>query len=244
MKWTEWVAEARRRRVFRTAGVYLVAVWGISQGAVELAPLFGASDWMLRTALIAAIAALPGVVVLAWMFEIGRDGIVRDPQDVLAQQQADQELAAMPTVLGGDVGAGAIVVRFREGEEERSLLCVDEFFVGRGADCRVRFYDPLVSRRHARVFPDQEGWVIEDLGSRNGTRVDGVPIERLTLAATSEIRVNDAGPALRFEWLPAGPAARNAIASFPPTPQTAHIRLAGDDVTRGRTPSGWKRGGA
>ena len=36
-----WLAEARRRRVFRTAGIYLLAVWGASQGIAELGPLFG-----------------------------------------------------------------------------------------------------------------------------------------------------------------------------------------------------------
>jgi hypothetical protein len=45
--------------------------------------------------------------------------------------------------------------------------------IGRGPDCRVTLVDPLVSRHHARIRNDGSCSTIEDLGSRNGTRVDG-----------------------------------------------------------------------
>jgi hypothetical protein len=37
-----------------------------------------------------------------------------------------------------------------------------------------------VSRQHARIAVDEEGGVVEDLGSRNGVRVNGVPVHGLT----------------------------------------------------------------
>ena len=238
---TELIAEARRRRVFRTAGVYLVAVWGISQGAVELAPLFGAPEWALRWSLIAAIGFLPIVVILAWMFDIGRGGIVRDPQDVQAQQAADDDLAAMPTVLGSDASAGGVVVRWRDGQGEKANFFIEEFFLVRGKDCRVRFYDPLVSRRHARVFAEGGAWYIEDLGSRNGTTVAGERIVRRALDGTCLVRVNDMGPELELEAVPAGPATHAALSVHAPGQPTAHVRsdsprrgVVGDDVTGNR----------
>jgi hypothetical protein len=69
---SKFLAEAKRRRVFRTTDVYLLGVWAISQGLVELAPRFDVSDATLRS------------------------------------------------------------------------LLIDELFIGRGDDRRVRFYDPLV----------------------------------------------------------------------------------------------------
>ena len=45
--------------------------------------------------------------------------------------------------------------------------------VGRGEDADVVLADELVSRRHARVSPSGAGAVVEDLGSRNGTFVNG-----------------------------------------------------------------------
>jgi pSer/pThr/pTyr-binding forkhead associated (FHA) protein len=45
--------------------------------------------------------------------------------------------------------------------------------VGRGVDADLVLADELVSRRHARVSPSGTGAVVEDLGSRNGTFVNG-----------------------------------------------------------------------
>lgn len=50
-----------------------------------------------------------------------------------------------------------------------------EVVLGRGEDATIQFPDPLVGRAHARLSfdPGRESWRIEDLGSRNGTWVDG-----------------------------------------------------------------------
>lgn len=53
----------------------------------------------------------------------------------------------------------------------------DRFYVGRGRDCQLVLDDPMVSRRHLVLFRDTDGVTIEDLGSRNGTLVNGVRIE-------------------------------------------------------------------
>jgi hypothetical protein len=47
--------------------------------------------------------------------------------------------------------------------------------IGRSRDCDIPLQDAGVSRRHAEIRPDQyqEGWVIEDLGSTNGVRING-----------------------------------------------------------------------
>lgn len=45
--------------------------------------------------------------------------------------------------------------------------------IGRGRDADLVLADELVSRRHAQVTPDGPGAVVEDLGSRNGTFVNG-----------------------------------------------------------------------
>jgi pSer/pThr/pTyr-binding forkhead associated (FHA) protein len=45
--------------------------------------------------------------------------------------------------------------------------------VGRGKDADLVLADELVSRRHARVIPSGSGAVVEDLGSRNGTYLNG-----------------------------------------------------------------------
>ncbi|XYH95686.1 sigma 54-interacting transcriptional regulator [Sorangium sp. So ce1128] len=51
-----------------------------------------------------------------------------------------------------------------------------ELELGRGEVGGVPLYDLRMSRRHARVRWSQGQWEIEDLDSRNGTSVDGVPL--------------------------------------------------------------------
>jgi pSer/pThr/pTyr-binding forkhead associated (FHA) protein len=52
-----------------------------------------------------------------------------------------------------------------------------EYVVGRDPKCDMTLSDDSVSRRHAMVRKtDEDQFVIEDLGSSNGTYVDGIPI--------------------------------------------------------------------
>jgi FHA domain/Domain of unknown function (DUF1707) len=46
--------------------------------------------------------------------------------------------------------------------------------LGRARDCDCVLADPSVSRRHAELRREGERWLLRDLGSRNGTRVNGV----------------------------------------------------------------------
>jgi pSer/pThr/pTyr-binding forkhead associated (FHA) protein len=43
--------------------------------------------------------------------------------------------------------------------------------IGRSADCTVVIDDDYASNHHARISPYESGWIIEDLGSTNGTYV-------------------------------------------------------------------------
>jgi pSer/pThr/pTyr-binding forkhead associated (FHA) protein len=62
--------------------------------------------------------------------------------------------------------------------------------IGRSLDCHVTLEDPLVSRRHARIVVDQAGARIEDMGSRNGVRVNGGVIsDPVQLQNSDRIRI-------------------------------------------------------
>ncbi|MEH6422522.1 FHA domain-containing protein [Pseudomonas sp. CGJS7] len=53
--------------------------------------------------------------------------------------------------------------------------------IGREADCDLRIEHPTVSRNHADLIHDADGWHLLDLGSKNGTYVDGIEIGRAQL---------------------------------------------------------------
>ncbi len=65
----------------------------------------------------------------------------------------------------------------------------DAVVVGRLPECEVVLSDSNVSRRHAELRRKGDGVFVTDLGSTNGTRVNGVPIREQLLASGDEISV-------------------------------------------------------
>jgi pSer/pThr/pTyr-binding forkhead associated (FHA) protein len=57
------------------------------------------------------------------------------------------------------------------------LLSRGDFVLGRGSDCGLQIDDVEASRRHAVLHVENDSVTIEDLGSRNGLRLNGVRIE-------------------------------------------------------------------
>jgi FhaA, N-terminal domain/FHA domain len=61
--------------------------------------------------------------------------------------------------------------------------------IGRAGDVEVVVPDPLVSRRHARLAPRGGHLVLEDLGSTNGTRVNGGTVREAVVGAGDRIEL-------------------------------------------------------
>jgi pSer/pThr/pTyr-binding forkhead associated (FHA) protein len=94
--------------------------------------------------------------------------------------------------------------------------------VGRSDDCDIQLVSEKVSRHHARFSTDVSGTCVEDLGSSNGTRVNGALITQrtvlsdgdqvtidqftftVTLPATEDVTVRDAVPAADADVAGAG----------------------------------------
>jgi len=53
--------------------------------------------------------------------------------------------------------------------------------IGRSSDCSISLSDPNVSRRHAEVRRIGDGYSLVDLGSTNGTEVNGQRIQETAL---------------------------------------------------------------
>lgn len=53
---------------------------------------------------------------------------------------------------------------------------VSSLVIGRDAACEIVIPDRQVSRRHARILTTEDGILLEDLGSKNGTHINGVRV--------------------------------------------------------------------
>jgi DNA-binding winged helix-turn-helix (wHTH) protein len=85
---------------------------------------------------------------------------------------------------------GMSMIRLRSGRREYPLLD-GENIVGRDTAAAIRLNAPGISRRHARIHVSGSSVTIEDLGSKNGTYVQGVRVGGVQeLRDGDEIRVS------------------------------------------------------
>lgn len=66
-----------------------------------------------------------------------------------------------------------IIVYEGEQEGQRWILDRDRMTIGRTSDCDIVLAKRQVSRRHAQIERDDDGYLLHDLGSKNGTYVNG-----------------------------------------------------------------------
>ena len=72
-------------------------------------------------------------------------------------------------------GEDRIICRLRfnhEGRDRVFTLGTRPVVIGRAPDCDLLLQHESISRQHARIAHDDEGWVLRDLGSKNGSRVN------------------------------------------------------------------------
>ena len=69
--------ELKKRNVYRVATVYAIVGWLIIQVADVIFPYFGLPDWIVTALIIITFTGFPIAVILAWIFEMSPDGIVR-----------------------------------------------------------------------------------------------------------------------------------------------------------------------
>jgi Protein of unknown function (DUF3662)/FHA domain len=107
------------------------------------------------------------------------DGEIRRPASDLPR--AAGHLSGRPRLLvSGPDGSGA--------DSQRTYdLTVPVTILGRGTDCDLRLVDPGVSRHHAELRMEGGEVVLVDLGSTNGTFVNGQPIRRVVLADGTQV---------------------------------------------------------
>ena len=79
-----------------------------------------------------------------------------------------------------------LVFSSHKGEEIGRRRLDGPVTIGRAAECDVSLHDHLLSRRHCRLAPSDDGWVLADLGSKNGTLVHGQSIRQPHLLQDGE----------------------------------------------------------
>jgi Protein of unknown function (DUF3662)/Inner membrane component of T3SS, cytoplasmic domain len=82
---------------------------------------------------------------------------------------------------------GGFLAELVMNDGRRVQIGTDPLVIGRLPDCGIVLADTNVSRRHAELRRVGDGVVLTDLGSTNGTRVNGTPVREQTLVSGDEV---------------------------------------------------------
>lgn len=101
------------------------------------------------------------------------------------------------------------VVELVVGDKTHKLDGRGPWSVGRSEENDITISDPNISRKHARLLRAENGFVVEDLGSTNGTLLDGAPIDRERIESGDELTFGQTGAHfVRRSEVPGAPQGR------------------------------------
>jgi FHA domain len=169
--------------------------------SVSLGPVSDQLFIVLRVCLLALVYLVFFRVLRAVWVELRAEGVPTGAAmtPTVATRRAPRPAPVTAQAPAGGAGSGAA------GSPPARLVVVapaslvgltfgldGETTIGRGAGCGVAIDDAHVSKLHARVYPHEGTWLVEDLGSTNGTSVDGAPISGPTpLAPGGRISIGE-----------------------------------------------------
>ena len=108
-------------------------------------------------------------------------------------------------------------IRILLGTETHEREFTDTVRIGRDPGCDLRVEDHGVSRMHAEIFRAGEQWFVRDLGSSNGTYLDGGRVQEALLPARCSLKLGAKGPDLVLDHdgpMQPGPATRQVPRSL------------------------------
>ena len=122
-----------------------------------------------------------GFLILLWIFVFTVVGVIR--RDLFAGVRS-KNIVASPRGVGGAVNQGR-PAKVKRGKAARQLVVTAgqlagtritlgdlPITIGRAEDSTLVITDDFASARHARIVPRDGQWLVEDLGSTNGTYLD------------------------------------------------------------------------
>ena len=131
-------------------------------------------------------------LAVLWLFVITAVGVVRT--DLFGQAPASRKQKRQPA--RSRAGKPARPARGGRGTPQRLLvtagalagtslaLTEQQITIGRANDATLVLNDDYASSRHARLFPQDGQWIVEDLGSTNGTYLDRQKVTQPTPVPT------------------------------------------------------------
>lgn len=117
-----------------------------------------------------------------------------------------------------------VLVMFKDNERRDFPITGDKSVLGRRQDCQLRIPTKDVSRQHCALLLDGDKVVVKDLGSSNGTFVNGKRVAETELAPGDRLRLGPVTFVVQINGRPAQVKPEDAV-----SPTTAEPDLAAGD---------------
>ena len=141
-----------------------------------------------------------GYLVLLWVFVLSAIGVLRRDlygTRIVSRRAAPagaaggtDEVADAPSERGRDTSPNRLVVTDGPLRGTTLPLTSSAIVVGRAPSCTLVLDDDYSSSRHARLYPEDGQWFVEDLGSTNGTFLGSTRVDRpMPVTAGAPVRV-------------------------------------------------------
>ena len=140
------------------------------------------------------------LLILLWLFVFSLAGVLRG--DLYGTRVVSRITTRTPPATpvpavsrrerrsNASGGPRNLVVTSGPLEGTRIPLGDNDILIGRSAECLLVLDDDFASGRHAALVRTPDGWAVEDLGSTNGTFVDGERIAELVgIAPGNEVQI-------------------------------------------------------
>src|ERR1051325_12014580 len=88
-----FLAELKRRKVYRVAVAYAIVGWLVIQVATQVFPFLEIPTWAIRLVIVLFVLGFPVAMILAWAFDITSEGIKRT-EEISPEKAVDQSRRA------------------------------------------------------------------------------------------------------------------------------------------------------
>lgn len=102
--------ELRRRNMFRSAALYVGAIWALAQGIAQLGPPLGAPDWITRWFLAAAGIGFPFFLGFAWRYRLTPEGLRRERGTAAPPAAAEAARSRLDRWIIGVLGIALVLL--------------------------------------------------------------------------------------------------------------------------------------
>jgi hypothetical protein len=196
--------ELKRRKVLNTAVFYILTCWVILQVGDVAFPIFEIEQGHFHWILGVFVVLFPLALTISWFYNFSSVGFIRVSPFVERRtlenmapriDRRDSSSAENMSQISSD---GWFIYAETGPVEGLEYHISKGVIIGRAIECDITLLRSYISRNHAYLQVQGECLIIEDLGSSNGTQVNGELIKgKQALQNGDEIRFKDVSFTIR-----------------------------------------------